>query len=65
MAVIYMDAADVNKDELAQLLRLLESEQEAESPEAKTERLLALAERVGVKNAAEEAREARGVLKCR
>ena len=46
MAVIYTDAADVGKDELAQLLGL-DIEQEVESPTVgETARLLALADQV-------------------
>ena len=57
MAVIYTDAADVSKGELARLLGL-DVEQEADLPESKTTRFLALADRIleiqsrGVMNAA-------------
>ena len=57
MSIDYISASDVGKDELALLLGLLEAEQEAESPGAKAERLLALAGRVGVGNAAGKAGE--------
>ena len=46
MPIDYIGAAEVGKDELAQLLGLWDMEQKADSLEAKTRRLLALAERV-------------------
>ena len=58
MSIHYAGAAEVGKGELALLLGLLEMEQEADPPEAKTTRFLALADRIleiqsrGVMNAA-------------